>query len=137
MLCNFIEIALRHGYSPVNLLHIFGISFPKNTCGGLLYSEQLLLNLYPTSNGIERNCQKIEFYVKDFFSKCEQSCSFLSLGSQLLKKSIIKNFSVCEVEKSTICSFLIEILVEKNWYQRLIQNPVKILRNSWKQKALS
>ena len=33
---NFIEIALRHGCSPVNLLHIFRTSFPKNTCGRLL-----------------------------------------------------------------------------------------------------
>ena len=28
---NFIEITLRHGCSPVNLLHIFRTSFPKNT----------------------------------------------------------------------------------------------------------
>ena len=28
---NFIEIALRHGCSPVNLLHIFGTPFPRNT----------------------------------------------------------------------------------------------------------
>ena len=33
---NFIEIALRHGCSPVNLLHIFRTSFYKNTHGGLL-----------------------------------------------------------------------------------------------------
>ena len=33
---NFIEIALGHGFFPVNLLHIFRISFPKNTSGGLL-----------------------------------------------------------------------------------------------------
>ena len=30
---NFIEIALGHGYSPVNLLHIFRTPFPKNTSG--------------------------------------------------------------------------------------------------------
>ena len=36
LLCNFIEIALRHGCSPVNLLHIFRASFFKNTSGGLL-----------------------------------------------------------------------------------------------------
>ena len=36
MLCNFIEIALRHGCSPVNLLHIFRTPFPKNTSGWLL-----------------------------------------------------------------------------------------------------
>ena len=33
---NFIEIALRHGCSPVNLLHIFRTLFPKNTSGWLL-----------------------------------------------------------------------------------------------------
>ena len=35
-LCNFIEIALRHGFSPVNLLHIFRTHFPKSTWGRLL-----------------------------------------------------------------------------------------------------
>ena len=30
---NFTEITLRHGCSPVNLLHIFRISFTKNTSG--------------------------------------------------------------------------------------------------------
>ena len=32
---NFIEIALRHRCSPVNLLHIFRTPFPKNTSGWL------------------------------------------------------------------------------------------------------
>ena len=35
---NFIEITLRHGCSPVNLLHIFRTAFVKKT------SERLLLN---------------------------------------------------------------------------------------------
>ena len=33
---NFIEIALRHGCSPVNLLHIFRTPFPKNISEGPL-----------------------------------------------------------------------------------------------------
>ena len=33
---NFIEIALWHGCSPVNLLHIFRTPFPRNTSGWLL-----------------------------------------------------------------------------------------------------
>ena len=33
---NFIEITLRHGCSPVNLLHVVRAPFPKNTPGGLL-----------------------------------------------------------------------------------------------------
>ena len=33
---NFIEITLRHGCSPVNLLHIFRTPFPRDTSGWLL-----------------------------------------------------------------------------------------------------
>ena len=33
---NFIEIALRHGCSPVNLRHIFRTHFPRNTSGWVL-----------------------------------------------------------------------------------------------------
>ena len=36
LLCNFIEIALWHGCSLVNLLHIFRTPFPKDTSGRLL-----------------------------------------------------------------------------------------------------
>ena len=36
ILCNFIEITLRHGCSPVNLLYIFRTPFSKNTSGRLL-----------------------------------------------------------------------------------------------------
>ena len=34
--CNFIEIALRHGCSPLNLRHIFRTPFSRNTSGWLL-----------------------------------------------------------------------------------------------------
>ena len=34
--CNIMEITLRHGCSPINLLHIFRKLFDKNTSGGLL-----------------------------------------------------------------------------------------------------
>ena len=36
MQSNFIEIALRHGCSPINLLHIFRTPFPRNTSRWLL-----------------------------------------------------------------------------------------------------
>ena len=36
LLCNFMEIALRHWCSPVNMLHIFRTPFPKNTSRWLL-----------------------------------------------------------------------------------------------------
>ena len=44
MLCNFIEIALRHGCSPANLLHIFRTTFPKNTSERLLLLILLILS---------------------------------------------------------------------------------------------
>ena len=36
---NFIEISLRYGCSPVNLLHIFRTPFPKNTSRWLLLTS--------------------------------------------------------------------------------------------------
>ena len=48
---DFIEIALRHGCSPVYLLHIYRAPFPKNISGGLLLNlahdvfQRLLRNL--------------------------------------------------------------------------------------------
>ena len=38
LLCNFIEITLRHGCSPVKLLHIFRTPFTKNTSERLFCS---------------------------------------------------------------------------------------------------
>ena len=43
LLSNFTEIALWHGCSPVNLLHIFRTPFPKNTSGGLLLDVRIIL----------------------------------------------------------------------------------------------
>ena len=54
LLCNFIEITLRHGCFPDNLLHIFRTSLLKNTSGWLLLNIMntltgwLLLNLMKT-----------------------------------------------------------------------------------------
>ena len=36
LLCTFIEITLRHGFSPINFLGIFRTPFPKNTYRWLL-----------------------------------------------------------------------------------------------------
>ena len=55
LLCNFIEIALRHGCSPVNLLHIFSTCFNRNTSG------RLLLSLFTLTNFICINL----IYVRD------------------------------------------------------------------------
>ena len=57
---------LRHGCSPVNLLHIFGTPFPKNTSGRLILivlcrTQQFpvyLILLWPYSRGIFKTLSK-------------------------------------------------------------------------------
>ena len=44
LLCNFIQIALQYGCSPVDFLHIFGTPFSKNTSGWLLLKKSVLKN---------------------------------------------------------------------------------------------
>ena len=48
LLCNFIEIALRHGCSPANLLHIFRTPFLGTPLGGASrynYLDQRYMNI--------------------------------------------------------------------------------------------
>ena len=40
---------------------------------------------------------KIKFFIKNFFSKCDQICSFRRIWSHLLKKYSIENFIFCAV----------------------------------------
>ena len=59
LFCNIIEITLQHGYSPVNLLHIFRTPFLKNTSGRLLLiflkSDMVLGFLRTPDNLFQRN----------------------------------------------------------------------------------
>ena len=55
---NFIEIALRHGCSSINLLHIFRIPFLKNTSGRLLLSFPLVVFLCSLAEIINNNNQQ-------------------------------------------------------------------------------
>ena len=41
--------------------------------------------------------QKIKFFIKDFFSKCDQIRSFLRIWSHFPKKSLVENFIFCAV----------------------------------------
>ena len=60
---NFIEITLRHGCSPVNLLHIFRAPFSKNTSGPLL-----LFYTFP----------------KAIVHECQRSCNFQYIYSNFV-----------------------------------------------------
>ena len=62
LLCNFIEITLRRGCSPVNLLHIFRPPFPGNASG------RLLLLIYTVIFCVR--CIIISITCKSIFFKC-------------------------------------------------------------------
>ena len=72
--CNFIEIALRHGCSPVNLLHIFRTPFYKNSYEGLLLILvwQLLCRWYGFSWN-KTNVKKGHFYFLVCIYQTQQS----------------------------------------------------------------
>ena len=44
---------------------------------------------------ININAEKITFRIKDFFSKCDQICRKLWIGSDLLKKSLTEDCILC------------------------------------------
>ena len=56
----------------------------------------MYLKIFP-SNSLPYTAQKMKFSIKDYFTKCDQICSFLRIWSQLLKKSLIENFIFCAV----------------------------------------
>ena len=64
MLCNFIEITLSYGCSPVNLPHIFRSPFPKNTSGRLLltFPGNLLHAVLDSCSPVEYILDYIRFF---------------------------------------------------------------------------
>ena len=48
-----------------------------------------------------KDCSKMKFSMKDFFSKCDRICNFLQIWSHLLMKSIMENFIFCAVKMHT------------------------------------
>ena len=71
--CNFnkvahqlIEITLRHGYSPVHLLHIFRTPFPRNTSGWLLL--QIIIYISKIENLRRQMSWKVIFYLVQFYT---------------------------------------------------------------------
>ena len=81
MLCNFIEIALRHWCSPPNLLHIFRTPFSRNA------SEWLLLELNEMCTGFKETEEKDHIYEKIREKVDERFRSVYVKASYLTNKS--------------------------------------------------
>ena len=47
---------------------------------------------------LKNTAQEMKFFIKDFFSKYDEICSFLQIWSHLLKKSLMENFIFCAVK---------------------------------------
>ena len=80
---NFIEITLRHGCSPVNLLHIFRTHFLKKTSGRLLLKESI--------RTIMSMASEFSFFKKLLFSSCPQF-TLLRNYQNVLLNYILYNF---------------------------------------------
>ena len=51
--------------------------------------------------------KKMKFFIKDFFSKCDQIRRFLRIWSHLRKKSLMKNFIFCAVTRGVFAGLLV------------------------------
>ena len=74
MQINFIEIALWHGYSSVNLLHILRTPFLKNFSGGLLLYFRNSVNLLLFKNLCPK---KKKMFMFVFFSVFVFGCLYI------------------------------------------------------------
>ena len=107
------SIILRHGCSPVRLLHIFRTPFAKNTSGRLHISlaekESIFIDLQFSISNVFSNKHidlqfsisnvssnkdsiKMKFSINRFFTKCNEIHRKLRTSSHLLKKSLLQNF---------------------------------------------
>ena len=53
------------------------------------------------------NAEKVQFSVRDFFTKCEQILSFLRICSPLLSQSLTENLLFCIVAIVCLLLFLV------------------------------
>ena len=82
---NFIEITLRYGCSPVNLLHIFRTPFPRNTSERLLL-EDIAFNAYFVQKNFFNICVLPQYIVYQiYFQNGEPSC-YLEFLDKLQKR---------------------------------------------------
>ena len=84
----------RHVFRP--LRNIYDEAFWESTC--FFISNTFMSNTrFKLAKIKQMLSTKLKFFIKDFFSKCDQICSFLWIWSHLLKKSFMENFIFCAV----------------------------------------
>ena len=94
--------------SPKNLFTIFWLAtkrFTALTCPPRYFNDAWQNTNFngSTYNVIINNTeQKMNVFIKDFFSKCDQIRSFLRIWLHLLEKSLMKNFIFCAVLERTL-----------------------------------
>ena len=76
-----------------NLKKLLGVTIDRK-----LNFHDHVSNLYKKVSA--NTAQKLKFPIKDFFSKCDQICSFLRIWSHLLKKHLMENFIFCAVKNA-------------------------------------
>ena len=96
-----------HVYSHVyqvdkNLWIFFSIGCSRNLYSLIsrsIVSSETTCNLKYFCNCSETNtAEKMKFFIKDFFSKCDQIRRKLRIWLHLLKKSLMENFIFCAVK---------------------------------------
>ena len=75
--------------------------------------KQIMLSTYLFQKIRCSTAQKIEFSIKDFFSKCDQIRSFLRIWLHLLKKSLMENVIFCAVLRASEHLMRASYLLEK------------------------
>ena len=100
LLCNFIEITIRHGCSPVNLLLIFRTPFTKNTSGWLLLKSSII-DVWPShSKNVPRFSEQAPCMFLKISIKIPLVANlFLSKDSTSFKTTVSQNiyFRLCMV----------------------------------------
>ena len=97
---NFIEITLRHGCSPVNLLHNFRTPFLKNTSERLPLTKWWLLLSFVISAVV----QEITFIFQDYCNGILFSCSLFLLLFVVLTPFVLRHFFTAKVITGSVIS---------------------------------
>ena len=127
LLCNFTEIAIWHGCSPVNLLHIFRTPFSKNTFGQLLLEikgpfhlaqlKQVTTISQTCVNGMDPNINV--FWLVILVSLSGRSISWfvgITISFSLIPVNLLVSHLFCSVAvvgQSSACLFHYSLLLRK------------------------